>query len=83
MNWKGFGGKRDRGLFEVLSRHLPGTGENHESLSRYSRCPDQALPEYKYRALLLHEPARWKGMYYERAPKDAPRRFLRGFSINV
>jgi hypothetical protein len=47
MNWKGFGRKRSRPAFKVLSRHSPGgTEENHETLNRDSRLPG---PRYEPR----------------------------------
>jgi hypothetical protein len=54
---------RERGLNEVLFRHLSGrTKEDHDNLSQNGRCPDldlnAALLEYKSRALPLHQSGR-------------------------
>jgi hypothetical protein len=48
-------------LIEVLSQHFHGgNDEKHVELSQGSQCPswdlNQALPEYKSRALPLHKP---------------------------
>jgi hypothetical protein len=56
------------GLTEVLCRNLPGgTMENHENLSRDSKClvwnSNRAPPEDKYRMLPLHLPAQSFGEF--------------------
>jgi hypothetical protein len=73
LNWKGFGSHHD--IIKVLPGIcLGGLRKTTENLNQDRQCPswdsNQAPPKYKSRALLLHQPAGWRGWHGQGWPSS-------------